>query len=252
MATEFDRFADDYDGLLRDPIRDAFAGQSRFFHERKWILLRGLLSKAGLVARDASWLDVGCGRAELLRLGAGSFARVAGCDPSVKMSRQPGIEVVEQSSPADLPFAAESFDLITAVCVFHHVEERDRPALTATIRRVLKPGGLFCLIEHNPLNPVTRMIVNRSPIDRGARLLTASQARKQLKNAGLQTLLTDYFLYLPERWFRRAAPVEAALRKVPLGGQYAVLARKGTTRRDSDCRLELGDRAAARQGNVRV
>jgi hypothetical protein len=42
------------------------------------------------------------------------------------------------------------------------------------IQRVLRPGGVFSLIEHNPLNPVTRLIVSRTPVDGNAKLLTAS------------------------------------------------------------------------------
>jgi SAM-dependent methyltransferase len=226
MAPEFDRFADDYDELLRDPMRDAFAARAEFFHQRKWLLLSNLLVKAELVARTASWLDVGCGRAELLSLGASSFARAVGCDPSARMSQQSSVEVVRQSSATDLPFAEESFDLVTAVCVFHHVQERNRPLLARGIRRVLKPGGLFCLIEHNPLNPVTRMIVNRSPLDREARLLSSRHARNHLRRAGFVVLSTNYFLYLPERWYAKGPWVEEALQKVPVGGQYAVLGRK--------------------------
>jgi SAM-dependent methyltransferase len=226
MAPEFDRFADDYDELLRDPLRDAFASQSKFFHQRKWLLLRNLLAKANLATRTASWLDVGCGRAELLSLGADSFARAVGCDPSVRMSQQSRVEVVWQSSATDLPFAEESFDLVTVVCVFHHVQECDRASLIRGIRRVLKPSGLFCLIEHNPWNPVTRKIVSRSRLDQDASLLSSRHATNHLARAGFAVLSTDYFLYLPERWYAKVPWVEEALRKVPVGGQYAVLGRK--------------------------
>ena len=66
---------------------------------------------------------------------------------------------------------------MTAVCVYHHVEPGDRAPLTAEIRRVLKPGGMLAIIEHNPLNPVTRAVVKRIPLDRDAQLLSAREAR---------------------------------------------------------------------------
>jgi SAM-dependent methyltransferase len=155
-----------------------------------------------------------------------SFARVAGCDLSARMFRQSRVAVARQSSPTDLPFSDESFDLITAVCVFHHVKETDRISLARGIRRVLKPGGLFCLIEHNPLNPVTKAIVKRSLVDRGVKLIGSKRASEYLTRAGFVVLSTNYFLFLPERWYSKATWVEDVLRKVPVGGQYAVLGRK--------------------------
>jgi hypothetical protein len=49
--------------------------------------------------------------------------------------------------------------------------------------------------------------------------------RAMLRGAGLEILSTEYFLYLPERIFNRFGQAEKMFRKVPFGGQYAVLAR---------------------------
>ena len=38
-----------------------------------------------------------------------------------------------------VPFEDASFDVVTMVCVYHHVDLADRPALTADVSRVLKP-----------------------------------------------------------------------------------------------------------------
>jgi hypothetical protein len=97
--------------------------------------------------------------------------------------------------------------------------------LTREIKRVLTPGGLCCIIEHNPRNPVTQGIVKRCPIDADAELLNARTASKLLQEAGFQALSTDYFLYLPEKMFHRLGFLEGMLRGLPFGGQYAVLAR---------------------------
>jgi SAM-dependent methyltransferase len=96
---------------------------------------------------------VGCGRGELLKLLASDFGRAAGCDPSAEMLASLGGSLVEtrlQPEPATLPFESKSFDFVTAVCVYHPVPLKGRAALTREIARVIRPGGVFCMIEHNP------------------------------------------------------------------------------------------------------
>ena len=225
---EFDRYAAEYRALLRDPIRDHFARDAGFFHERRWGVLCDFFRRYSFATGRASWLDVGCGKQELLRLGRRSFDAVAGCDPSAEMLRDStDLDIRLQKDPVILPFDDACFNLVTAACVYHHVEPRERHALTAEIHRVLKPGGVFCMLEHNPLNPVTRIIVNRSPIDADAKLLTARTARDVMRRAGLRPLTTTYFLYLPEGLYARACRLENLLKHVPAGGQYAVFGVKG-------------------------
>lgn len=224
---EFDRYAAAYSELLRNPIRDLFSSDSGFFHRRKWMVIQDFLARFEVDASSLSWLDVGCGRGELLRLAGGNFVRAVGCDPSFGMMRSCTLaEVSHQSSPTDLPFDDLSFDLITAVCVYHHVDKEEREALTRSIYRVLKPGGLFCLVEHNPWNPITRRIVRACPVDSDAKLLNASAAQQITCSAGLEMIDSAYFLYLPERIFRHFPKIENSLRKCPLGGQFAVFCRK--------------------------
>jgi SAM-dependent methyltransferase len=226
MPSEFDRYAKDYDSLLRDPLRDRFTQNSKFFYVRKWILIQEFLERRRFAAASSAWLDVGCGRGELLVLGQRHFARVAGCEPSEQMASSATVEVSHQPSPDVLPFPNESFDFVTAVCVYHHVEEEDRRPLTREIQRVLRPGGIFSIIEHNPLNPVTRIIVSRAPVDQDAHLLTARRARQYLRSAGFLIIGLTYFLYLPEKLFHKSSRLERLLARVPLGGQYAIFGQK--------------------------
>jgi len=90
----------------------------------------------------------------------------------------------------------------------------------------LKPGGRMFIFEHNPYNPVTRLIVSRTPVDADAILLRASETRGLLQAAGFDLDHQQYFLYFPERVYQKLARVEAALRRLPLGGQYAVFATR--------------------------
>jgi SAM-dependent methyltransferase len=227
--TPFDRLSSSYQELLRDPIRDRFTGsESGFFHRRKADLIRRFFRRRRVHTSDLCYLDVGCGKGELLGLLQPDFKQVAGCDVSeTMMLRIAGIETRVQRDPLRIPFGDAEFDLVTAVCVYHHVPAADRPTLTAEIARVLRPGGIFCMIEHNRFNPVTRLIVSRTPVDADAILLRRSEACRLATAAGLSPLERDYFLYFPQAIYRYMGRLEGAMAKVPLGGQYAVFSRKG-------------------------
>ena len=227
MSAEFDRYAGHYEDLLRDPIRDRFAASAEFFHLRKWLLIQDFFRRRSIRPKELSWLDVGCGKGELLRLGKAHFRTAVGCDPSTEMLRQcGGLAVSHQPDPARLPFGDQSFDFVTAACVYHHLGPAERPALTSEARRVLRPGGLFVMFEHNPANPATRLVVSRAPVDSQAVLLRARESRGLMKAAGLAPLATLYYLYLPQRLFEFAGKLERLLTRVPLGGQYAVFGER--------------------------
>lgn len=228
---EFDQYSASYDELLSDPIRDRFVGtDSGFFHRRKRDLIRGYFRKSGLDTSEMTYLDVGCGRGELISLLRGDFARVVGCDLSPGMvAHAQGLNVRLQTDPCRIPFDNCEIDLATAVCVYHHVSVNDRVALTREIARVLKPGGTLIIIEHNPYNPVTRLIVSRTPVDRDACLLSARKARALQVDAGLAPAAISYFLFFPEFIYKNwGAAVERGLSMCPLGGQYAAIGKKGT------------------------
>jgi SAM-dependent methyltransferase len=220
---EFDDYARDYQELIRDPIRERFTSDARFFAERKIKVLRDFYRKRGVDTKQVRWLDVGCGQGELLSIGHPYFAAAAGCDPSAEMlSRCDGLDVRRQASETQLPFDSATFDLITAVCVYHHVAIEERVSLTREALRVLRPGGIFAIIEHNPWNPATRLIVSRTPVDANAKLLSARDAMKLLAGAGAKPLGTRFFLYFPQRIYKYLAEVENALTWLPAGGQYSV------------------------------
>jgi SAM-dependent methyltransferase len=226
MKAEFDQYASRYSDLSNHPLREAFGGGAHFLFERKWIIIREFQKHFG-VPRSDSWLDLGCGTGELLRLGRDHFTRVSGCDPAAAMLECcRDLDVRPQQSPIRVPFEDASFDLITAVCVYHHLELEERLPLTRDAARALKPGGVFCVIEHNPYNPATQYLVRHIPVDANARILTAGAVRSLMREAGLKILATRYFLYFPAFLHRRLGAVEDLLASVPIGGQYAVFAQK--------------------------
>jgi SAM-dependent methyltransferase len=229
---EFDDYASDYDAMLDDPVRRRFARDNAFFVTRKVEVILEMLRGAGRDPRRLRWLDVGCGRGELLKAARAHFRDVRGCDVSTAMlAHAAPVTVVAQPDPSQLPFSGGEFDVVTAVCVFHHVEPQARPALLAEMRRVLTADGLVLLIEHNPLNPATRLIVSRTPIDRHAQLLSARRVRGLFRREQIVPLASEHFLLLPQSLYRRVGALERLLSAVPLGGQYAVLGRVGGSSR---------------------
>jgi SAM-dependent methyltransferase len=225
--TTFDRYAGDYAALLHDPLRENFAVGNRFFFERKIQVIRRFFKNAGVKSQNLDWLDIGCGQGDMLRAGQGDFRIAMGCDPSQGMLEAcGGLQVRRQESLEELPFEDGRFDFVTAVCVYHHVPRDERQDLTREALRVLKPGGILCVIEHNPWNVVTRVIVSRTPIDADANLLTAPETRRMLSEAGTRILSTHYFLVFPEAIHRYVGRFEDALGGLPVGGQYSVFAKR--------------------------
>lgn len=227
MPAEFDQLAAGYDQLLSDPWRDRFTGaETGFFHLRKRDLIRDYFWRRGMDTRHLRYLDLGCGKGELLSLLRGDFASAAGCDTSWQMLASiKDIQVRLQLEPDKLPFTSAEFDFITAACVYHHVPPAERLALTLEVRRLLRPGGVFAIIEHNPYNPVTRLIVSRTPVDSNAILLKSAEARQLMREAQLIPEAPTYFLYTPEKFYNRSGrSLERWLARLPLGGQYAVFA----------------------------
>jgi SAM-dependent methyltransferase len=228
MKAEFDGYSGNYDELLKDPIRDFFAETSAAFHRRKWLVLQDFFARRRWSTKNRRWLDIGCGKGDLLRLGRSSFEQALGCDPSDEMLKACGdLDVRRQTEDGLLPFADSSFDLVTAVCVYHHLTGADRRAVTKEAWRVLRPGGIFAVFEHNPWNPATRIIVGRTPVDANAVLLTAGKVRRIMRAACLTPVKTSNYLFFPERLFAVMGRLEKWLAAVPAGGQFAVFGMRG-------------------------
>jgi SAM-dependent methyltransferase len=122
-----------------------------------------------------------------------------------------------------LPFEDGSFDLAFAVCVLHHVPPPDRPVFVAELARVTRPGGLAVVLEHNPLNPLTRLAVSRCEFDDDAILLGRRETRGRLRAVGLEPVEQRYIIFFPWR-SAVLGRAERALAPVPLGAQYYVAA----------------------------
>jgi len=110
------------------------------------------------------WLDVGCGRQLVPKWLNGQTeieadlksraALLVGVDPDFAALRDNrSCHGRLQTGSASLPFADDSFDLVTANMVFEHVETP--LGLLTEIRRVLKPGGRMIVLTPNWLDIVS-------------------------------------------------------------------------------------------------
>lgn len=232
MSEGFDRFRHTY----RDNVQRSidFSGQDvGFFTDAKADLLIRLAERGIGDPAKLSVLDVGCGVGLTDAALEGRFGSIRGVDVS-----EGAVKEAAQANPwADyrsydgrtLPFDEDTFDLAFAICVFHHIDPPDRRAFAVEMARVVRPSGLIVAIEHNPLNPLTRVAVNRCAFDEGVVLLRRREARSHLDASGLSTVESPYIIFFPwrPRIFRA---VERGLTWLPLGAQYIAAGRKTDAR----------------------
>ena len=124
-----------------------------------------------------------------------------------------------------IPFAAGSFDIALASCVFHHIPHTEHVGLLREIRRVLKPGGTLFVFEHNPLNPLTRRAVSTCEFDENAVLIMAPTMRARMREAGFDAARTRYRTS-SRRCCVDCGVLERHLTWLPLGAQYYVCASR--------------------------
>jgi 2-polyprenyl-3-methyl-5-hydroxy-6-metoxy-1,4-benzoquinol methylase len=222
MTELFDSYRNNYQDVVQSSID--FSGlPHRFFMRAKADLLRELIARR-LGLEKPTMLDVGCGVGSLHPLLRGMVGRLSGIDVSSDCITQARIDNRGVDYPdfdgRNFPFDDGNFDLVTAICMMHHVPPADWTHFMSEMRRVVRPGGLICVIEHNPLNPLTRLAVSRCEFDSDAALLGAGKTRKLMAAGGLRQIGARYFLLLP--WETKPARLlENALSNVPLGAQYA-------------------------------
>ena len=174
-------------------------------------------------------MDVGCGIGATDRHLVGSFGKVIGVD-IVEGVLDRAVEEVPQAEfrhyDGDaLPVEDGAVDVVFAICVVHHVPPARWGAFAAEMARVLRPGGVAAIFEHNPLNPVTRRVVANCVFDEDAVLLRRHTAAALLRDAGLRAPEHRYIAFLPFGG-TKVAPIESALRRLPLGAQYFVAATR--------------------------
>jgi ubiquinone/menaquinone biosynthesis C-methylase UbiE len=226
---EFDKFAEEYQEIHKANIR--ISGESpEFFCEYKIKDVCELL--ADKVGRSYRILDFGAGVGGSIPCFRKYFPHasltcldVSEKSQAVARARFPESLDYQLFDGSHLPFSEAKFDLVFAACVFHHIPEATHGVLLKEWLRVLKPGGVAVIFEHNPLNPLTLRAVNTCPFDVNAKLISAGLMQKTMLESGFCQARLRYRLFVPGI-IRALRPIERWLYWCPLGAQYFVYAIK--------------------------
>jgi SAM-dependent methyltransferase len=224
---EFDKFARDYEALVKPWLK--IAGPSReYFARSRLNWLSYLLAAQKIAPRRV--MDFGCGTGISLPLLKDILhaEQVIGLDTSeesLAVARgSAGSRSVELATPAKY-FPEQDLDLVFCNGVFHHIPVAERPKAVDFVYRCLRPGGLFAMWENNPWNPIVSFAMKHAEIDENAIPLPPPASRRLVALKRFQMIRTDFLFFFPER-FGWLHPLEKWLIKVPFGAQYQVLARK--------------------------
>ncbi len=229
VARTFDKFSDEYAQTVNTAI--AFTGNTvDTFTKVKAEYLQDLAMRHFGSIERLKVLDVGCGVGSMHPHLLGGFKNLTGADvseASLKRAAAANKTVSYQFyDGSTLPFADGSFDCVFTTCVMHHVLPEQWPRFASQMFRVLKPEGLAVVLEHNPLNPLTRRAVDNCEFDEDAVLLWPSETRKLLREAGFRSVHSRTILSIPSLpgILRK---VDMALGMLPFGAQYFVAASPG-------------------------
>lgn len=139
--------------------------------------------------------------------------------------RFPGPEATLKISNDGIPAPDKTFDAAFCACVFHHIPHSEHVFWLQELRRVVRPGGLIAIFEHNPLNPLTRQAVRTCPYDENARLVPAGQLESSFRSAGVEVLKRRYHIFFPN-FVSALRALEPWMDWLPIGAQYSVLGRR--------------------------
>lgn len=142
----------------------------------------------------------------------------------IAQSRFPGAESYINIGET-IKLEDSSQDIVFTACVFHHIPKMRRAYWLSELFRVLRPGGMLAIYEHNPLNPLTLRAVNTCPFDINAELIKGNYFKFMLKESGWLNTKLAYKIFFPAA-FKILRPLEKKLEFLPLGAQYRLMAQK--------------------------
>lgn len=227
----FDDISLHYEDLLEDPIKVWFGGDSYEYYLRvKATEILKHLHRVGVDSKTLRALDVGCGTGRMAHILHGEFLEIQGVDSSEGMiwrarkSAVPGV-TFQVADARSLPFESNHFDFVYSSCLFHHVPQQFHAQVLREMVRVLKSSGWLFNFEHNALNPLTRLVVRRCPLDNGTKLLYSHQLTSICREMKLSQLHKRFILFLP-KYLKALGNLERYFFWLPLGGQFYVCGRK--------------------------
>lgn len=227
---EFDEYKITYSKDINEAI--SFIGQGQdFFTKVKADYLLDIIDNIQKEERFFQVLDVGCGHGLIhpYLKSRNTPITLHGVDVAgevIDIARTNNNDVMYEIYDGNiLPYKDNEFDLVFAICVVHHVPPSERENFFCELKRVLKPGGILVIFEHNPLNPITLKVVNSCEMDRDAVLVRQCSLKKLLLRCGYKSSFGKFILFTPfSSYFFRL--LDKLLARIPFGAQYYVVAIK--------------------------
>lgn len=221
---DFDAYAKNYEDSVDRSV--SFTGRdSAFYARRKVEILEDFVRPLLGSLQGLELLDVGCGTGTTDRYLAPRVKKLHGVDISdemlVKAQRKVPRAKFTWYDGEILPFADESFDVVVAMCVLHHVPPSMRFKVVSEMLRVTRRNGIVAVFEHNPSNPLTRYAVNTCELEQDGALLSTQESIDLLKDSADVAPEVRHFLF-STLGGAIGCSLDRHLRRVPLGGQYAV------------------------------
>ncbi len=140
--------------LYDHQVEVLFGGGADAMRRQALVPLRQELARCG--ARNAKLLDIGCGTGRFLREVKSNYPKLAVtaldlspfylAEAARLLAPWSRCEFIEAAAEA-VPCPDASFDIVTAIYLFHELPPRRRRAIAGEIARLLKPGGLFIFLD---------------------------------------------------------------------------------------------------------
>lgn len=227
---DFDKFSENYRNEHTKNIQKVSGVDSNYFSEYK---IREI-SQNEKASHDSVILDFGCGDGNSAYYFSKHLFPKAyyGIDISINCIKEAEQRPLENCDfrifdGAHIPFENGTFDIILIACVLHHVDSSFHNNILRECHRVLKDEGRLYIFEHNPINPLTRRLVDTCPFDKDAVLIHSRELKKPLKEILFVNIKRKYTIFFPRKYFfKRLVFLEKYLSWCPLGGQYYIRCEK--------------------------
>lgn len=222
---DFDEYSDNYQEHINDSI--GASGESVAYFDNMKI---DLISRWSIdVLGPKRILDFGCGIGKVSGKLAKKYPELdfVGYDlseASVSLAKEQFGACSNVKWTTDLENAGV-VDLILGVNVFHHIHPDLRDGVLKSLESALNPGGRLLIIEHNPLNPLTRRAVATCEFDADAVLLGPSEWYRRTKPLNLDKDFLRYIVFFPA-FLKKFRILEPYLVPVPMGAQYVLSLKK--------------------------
>lgn len=236
--TEFDNYAKNYNYGLDNNFKKIFGDQPDDFFKPKVDWLKNFFKKTyNPLENTIELLDLGCGTGLFIKKinDLKLNINLSGADTSIKMLAEAKL-ILNDNLKNNLHLITDNysnlpqnhFDIITISSVLHHIDKSERLNILNNLTKLLKPNGYLIIFEHNPLNPITNVVVKTTKIDKNAILLKPKEIRNYFnKITNIKFINLNYLMFFPPRFNNELINfLERKIIKLPLGGQYVIVGKK--------------------------